>query len=113
VVNNDAVTASSVLDDEAAVQRLLPHLPEGQRTPQHLRQTLASPQFRSALAHLSSSLHSDNYNSVLANLGLSPGAGAQALMRGENTEAFLLAVIEAYAASEGSSDANSSEGKES
>jgi len=52
VVNNDAVTASSVLDDEAAVQRLLPHLPEGQRTPQHLRQTLASPQFRSALAHV-------------------------------------------------------------
>eukprot|EP00968_Pinguiococcus_pyrenoidosus_P005407 scaffold347_cov239-Pinguiococcus_pyrenoidosus.AAC.20 len=45
---------------------------------------------------MSSALQSENYNSVLANLGLSPEPGMQALLQGENVEAFILAVASRF-----------------
>jgi hypothetical protein len=45
-----------------------------------------------ALTSLTGALNSDNYGTVLANFGLSPGAGAEFLARGDNVAAFLAAI---------------------
>ena len=81
-----------LLEDDAVVAALLPHLPEGQQTAEELRRTLSTPQFRSTLRTLTSALMSDNYNSVMANFGLDPTAGSEALAQGNPVLAFLQAV---------------------
>ena len=73
-----------MLDDPAVQARLLPLLPEEQRTAGELRSLVRSPQFQQALGSLSSALHNpDNFNSVFANFGLDPADGAQALAGGD------------------------------
>ena len=82
---SDLISSNDVmplLDNEAVVDALLPHLPEGQRTAEELRRTISTPQFRSTLRTLTSALMSDNYNTVMANFGLEPTAGSEALAQG-------------------------------
>lgn len=100
VLNSEDIEGSGLLEDEAAVRELLQHLPEGDRTPEGLRQTLRSPQFRGALGQLTSALNSDSYNSIMANFGLDPAseAAAAAMARGDTVEAFLMAVVAAFGA---------------
>ncbi len=95
-----------LLEDDAVVAALLPHLPEGQQTAEELRRTLSTPQFRSTLRTLTSALMSDNYNSVMANFGLDPTAGSEALAQGNPVLAFLQAL---QAQSDQSSSSSSKE----
>ena len=91
----DILTADDVaplLEDSDVVNRLLPHLPEGQQNLEELRRTIRSPQFRSTLRTLTSALLSDNYNTVMANFGLDPASGSDALAQGNPILAFLQAI---------------------
>ncbi|KAH7459712.1 hypothetical protein PRIC1_010974 [Phytophthora ramorum] len=87
---------SSILDDPACVEALLPHLPEGSQTPAELRATLRSPQLRQSIGSLVSALQTGNFNAVMANFGLDPSAGAAKLAFGDGVGA-LLAAIQAWA----------------
>jgi len=88
----DEIMASGVLSDPAVQAQLLHLLPEGHQNPAELFATVQSPQLQQALGSLSSALQSENYNSVVANFGLNPAAGAEAMARGDNIEAFVNAV---------------------
>lgn len=71
VLTPDALT--ELLSDPAVVDRLVPHLPEGQRTPDELRTIARQPQFRQALTHLDSALRSaDNFSSIFASFDIPP-----------------------------------------
>ncbi|GMF21295.1 unnamed protein product [Phytophthora lilii] len=79
---------SSIFDDPACVEALLPHLPEGSQTPAELRATvsltiLRSPQLRQSIGSLVSALQTGNFNAVMANFGLDPAAGAAKLAFGD------------------------------
>lgn len=83
-----SANTAELLADPAVVQRLLPLLPEGQRTERALRDTLSSPQFQQSVAQLSHALADDNVNAVFANFGLDPAHGADALARGDGAAAL-------------------------
>ncbi|KAG1709695.1 hypothetical protein DVH05_020348 [Phytophthora capsici] len=87
---------SAILDDPAAVEALVQHLPEGSQTPDELRATLRSPQLRQSIGSLVSALQTGNFNAVMANFGLDPSAGAAKLAFGDGVGA-LLAAIQAWA----------------
>jgi len=92
-----------VRDDTQDHSDLIQHLPPGIQNLEELRTTTTSPQLSQALRRLSAALSSDNYNSIMANFGLDPTAGAEAMMRGHNIEAFLRA-IEAQSENEDGGD---------
>mmetsp|Transcript_756 Transcript_756/g.894 ORF Transcript_756/g.894 Transcript_756/m.894 type:complete len:462 (+) Transcript_756:33-1418(+) len=86
----------SLLENEEVVQRLLPLLPEGQRTKQYLEENLASPQMSQTLRSLTSALLPDEqgslegYHSVICNFQLDPRDGQDALTHQANPiQAFL------------------------
>jgi UCH-binding domain len=100
----DIITTEAITDlldhHEAAVQRLLPFLPESQQTIEHLRDNLLSPSVRRSLALLSQALQDsgDSYGSVIANFQLDANAGQDALVRGNPIAAFLDCVTASVAA---------------
>lgn len=61
-------------EDDALAQALLEHLPESQRNPAQLRNTLRSPQFQQAAGRLTAVLNSEQFATVMASfqLPLSP-----------------------------------------
>ncbi|KAL7689406.1 putative proteasomal ubiquitin receptor Rpn13/ADRM1, UCH-binding domain-containing protein [Plasmopara halstedii] len=87
---------SMVLDDADCVRALLPHLPEGSQTPDELRATLRSPQFRQSIGSLASALQTGSFNTVMASFGLNCSAGADKLAAGDGV-GVLLAAIQAWA----------------
>lgn len=88
----DSGTVDELMSDDATVQSLLPHLPEGQQTPADLRSTLLSPQFQQALGSLSGALQTENFNTVFANFNLDPADGQEAVVRGDGVGAFVSAL---------------------
>lgn len=78
VANADAIVNSGIFDDPAVVERLLPHLPESQRSRDELVTILRAPQFRQAIQQLAAALGTpENFASVLANFQLhAPTTGA-------------------------------------
>lgn len=88
-----------LLNDPAVQEALLPLLPENMRTPEELRSTFSSPQFRQALVALSQAIQSEGYEAVMASMALNPSAGAEHLMRGDGIGAFLAAVMARYPSS--------------
>ena len=99
-----------MLQDPAAEQRLLQHLPEGSKTLFELRATvmrrwmwlkwlslsmltfaffvspkLHTPQLRQSVGSLTHALQTGNFNAVLTNFGLDPSAGASKLTYGDST----------------------------
>ena len=102
VATGDALEASGLLDDAAAVDRLVAHLPEGQRSKAELTTLLRSPQFKQALASLTSALYTpDNYASILANFGIDPSP----LSGDDPVVGFLAAVLKSSGPSEPDGDA--------
>ncbi|GLE11676.1 hypothetical protein PINS_up024235 [Pythium insidiosum] len=87
-----AENVAPLLQDEAAVNALLPHLPEGVQNAFELQQTLRSPQFRQSIGSLVSALQTGNYHAVITNFGLDPAAGAAKLTYGDSVGAFLDAI---------------------
>lgn len=113
----DSETILGVLADKSVVERLLPLLPEGQQTEEHLREIvragwplwrrrvelhltngacvaeqITSPQLRAAVGSLSGALGTENLNSVFANFGLNPVDGSDEMARGDGAGAFLSAL---------------------
>jgi len=68
------------------LSRLLPLLPEGQRTDKDLRDQLRSPQLQQTVARLSSILNSHQFNAVMASLSLNNKDG------GIGVKAFIQAI---------------------
>ncbi|KAJ0389859.1 hypothetical protein P43SY_011025 [Pythium insidiosum] len=87
-----AENVTPLLQDEASVNALLPHLPDGIQNAYELQQTLRSPQFRQSIGSLVSALQTGNYHAVLTNFGLDPAAGASKLTYGDSVGAFLDAI---------------------
>ncbi|KAJ0407388.1 hypothetical protein ATCC90586_000095 [Pythium insidiosum] len=87
-----AENVTPLLQDEASITALLPHLPDGIQNAYELQQTLRSPQFRQSIGSLVSALQTGNYHAVLTNFGLDPAAGASKLTYGDSVGAFLDAI---------------------
>lgn len=104
IYNADAALAAGILEDEAVRAELVSHLPEGQRSEEHLETALRSPQLRDAMRMLSRALNADNYASVMANFGLDAGPGTEHLVRGEAVQAFLAALAVANPPETGTGD---------
>lgn len=86
---------ADLLSDPAVVERLVPHLPEGQRTPDELRAIARQPQFRQALTHLDSALRSaDNFSSIFASFDIPPSTAPTS----DPVHAFLNAIQAAFGA---------------
>jgi len=88
----DSGTVDELMGDDVTVQLLLPHLPEGHRSPSDLRSTLLSPQFQQALGSLTGALQTENFNTVFANFNLDPADGQEAVVRGDGVGAFVAAL---------------------
>jgi 26S proteasome regulatory subunit N13 len=90
---------TSLLQDDAAKNRLLELLPEEQRSMEHLEDNLRSPQIQQTLRALSSALTPDEtgslegYHSVIANFQLDPRDGEAALAAGNPIQAFLDCIL--------------------
>jgi 26S proteasome regulatory subunit N13 len=90
---------TSLLQDEAAKNRLLELLPEEQRSMEYLEDNLRSPQIQQTLRALSSALAPDDtgslegYHSVIANFQLDPRDGEAALAAGNPIQAFLDCIL--------------------
>eukprot|EP00581_Thalassiosira_minuscula_P016346 CAMPEP_0183712120 /NCGR_PEP_ID=MMETSP0737-20130205/7354_1 /TAXON_ID=385413 /ORGANISM="Thalassiosira miniscula, Strain CCMP1093" /LENGTH=525 /DNA_ID=CAMNT_0025940699 /DNA_START=119 /DNA_END=1696 /DNA_ORIENTATION=- len=94
LTSNAIIDESGILDDPAAVERLVALLPEGQRDASRLRENLRSPQVAQCLQRLTEALVEDGgigggFNSIIANFQLDPSDGMAALARGNPIEAFL------------------------
>lgn len=101
---SDAVLdASEILDDPAAVERLVALLPEGQRTESQLRENIRSPQVAQCLQRLTSALAEEegSFNSIIANFQLNPADGAAAMAAGNPIEAFLNCLLKDVERKEG------------
>jgi hypothetical protein len=100
----DIITTEAITDliehDPAAVQRLMPFLPETQQSMEHLRDNLLSPSVRRSLALLSQALADggESYGSVIANFQLDAQAGQDALVQGNPIAAFLDCITASVAA---------------
>ena len=80
----ESSSLAPLVEDEGIQARLLPLLPEGQRTVQDLREMIRSPQFQQSLRSLNSALGTDNVSSIFATLGLDPRDGADEMARGDS-----------------------------
>lgn len=67
-----------LLDNEAFVAALLPHLPEGEQTISGLRANVSSPQFSQALQVLNGALQSGDLAGAMSQFGVDPAAVAAA-----------------------------------
>jgi len=65
--------------EEKDIASLLEHLPEGQRTPHDLEQTLRSPQLQQTLQNVSQILNSRQFGALMASLGL-PTTGSMGVL---------------------------------
>lgn len=95
LATSDFIDESGILENPDTVARLTEFLPEGQRTPEMLRENLRSPQVQQALQSLTMALSGDaeSYHSIIANFQLEPQDGAAALASGNPIQAFLDCVI--------------------
>merc|ERR1719436_702918 len=59
-----------LLDDAEAVQELLSNMPEGQRTPEDLKEVFASPQLSQTMNSLTQAIYSDQLEILFQMLGL-------------------------------------------
>ena len=90
---------TSLLEDEAAKNRLLELLPENQRSVEHLEENLRSPQIQQTLRTLTQALVPDEtgslegYNSVIANFQLDAKDGEEAITKGNPIQAFLDCIV--------------------
>lgn len=91
IITAEGVVRSGALDDAELVDLLLAHMPDGQRSREHLVETLHSPQFQQALQAFGEALQSDNFNSIMANLSIDPSPAMPHLIRGDGVAAFLAA----------------------
>lgn len=76
----------------AMAAALLPHLPEGQRTEEHLYAILRSPQLAQAMQSLTAAVDSEQSGAVLSNLGLRPQDADAALASGDSVAALIEAI---------------------
>eukprot|EP00929_Paragymnodinium_shiwhaense_P009892 TRINITY_DN114284_c0_g1_i1.p1 TRINITY_DN114284_c0_g1~~TRINITY_DN114284_c0_g1_i1.p1 ORF type:complete len:287 (+),score=102.69 TRINITY_DN114284_c0_g1_i1:87-947(+) len=81
-----------LMDDEAAVKEMMEQLPEGQRTPEDLRQALGSPQLQQSLFSLTQAIHSDQLPVLFASLGLDPSTIATMAPGSDALEALIRAM---------------------
>jgi len=96
VADANAILTSGILQEPATMERLLPHLPEGQRTTAELEAVIRSPQFRQALDQLARALSSpENFGSILSSFRLAPNPNAPTL---DPVRAFLDALTHTAAA---------------
>lgn len=80
VLRGDQIVNSGALSDPQVIADLLPLLPEGQQTPQHLEQAIRSPQLQQAVDDLQNAIESDPTGAVIANFGMTPPAGGVSLV---------------------------------
>jgi len=99
VVNTPGLI-QSLLEDDKVVDKLLPLLPENQRTKAKLEENLTSPQLLQTLRSLTSALLPDEdgslegYHSVICNFQLDPKDGQDALTQQSNPiQAFLDCIV--------------------
>ena len=89
----DADVLTQLVSEHPSVRdTLLPLLPPGQQTLEHLLATFRSPQLRQAGMSLSAALDDSNGPAVFATFGLRPEDGAEAMMRGDAVGALVAAV---------------------
>jgi len=67
-----AEVLNQLMDDPEAVAELLGNMPEGQGTPQDLREVFASPQLSQNMSILSQAIYSDQLGILFQMLGLDP-----------------------------------------
>lgn len=82
--------------DEAAVNEMMPLLPEGHRTPEGVREALSSPQLQQSLRALTQAVHSDQLPVLFASLGLDPSAVAAAAPGTDALELLCKAMEDKY-----------------
>ena len=108
----------SLLQDDAAKNRLLEFLPPDQRDMSHLEDNLKSPQVQQTLQSLSQALlpdetgNLDGYHSVIANFQLDPKDGEEALRSGNPIQAFLDCVLASVKQKNSDSDNENDNGEE-
>jgi len=79
-----------LLNDPHVQERLLPFLPEGNRSREELQELLRSPQFQQAVSQFNSALRSGQLDQLMPMLGLpssSGGAGVRALLQAVQEQA--------------------------
>ena len=111
---------SSLLENEAARDRLLALLPEEQRSVTHLEDNLRSPQVQQTLRALTQALlpddagHMDSFYSVLANFSLNPADGQTAMAANNPIQAFLDCILASVEKEkdDGGDDNNNDDGDE-
>lgn len=88
----------TLLTDDAAMTEMASLMPEGQRTPEDIRETLASPQLQQSLSSLTQAVHSDQLPVLFAGLGLDASSLAT-LPPGTDALEALCRAMEAHASS--------------
>jgi len=71
----DAEAILPLLNDPHVQERLLPLLPEANRTREELQELIRSPQFQQAVSQFNSALHSGQLGQLMPMLGLPPSVG--------------------------------------
>ena len=108
----------SLLQNDAAKNRLLEFLPPDQRDMAHLEDNLKSPQVQQTLQALSQALLPDElgtldgYHSIIANFQLDPKDGEEALRSGNSIQAFLDCVLASVKQSDNDNESGQEEMKE-
>lgn len=92
----------TLLTDQTAVAEMLPLLPDSHKSPEGLREVLASPQLQQSLNSLTQAIHSDQLPVLLASLGLNPGAVSAAAPGSDALEVLCRAMNAQYGGSGGS-----------
>jgi len=100
-----AVLTTDVLQtlnsDEAAVAEMKDLLPDSHKSPEGVREVLASPQLQQSMTALTQAIHSDQLPVLLASLGLSPSVITSAAPGSDALEVLCKAMEEKF--KEGSS----------
>lgn len=111
IITGEDIVRSGILDDPAVRAELMQHLPESQRTDEHLRRTVRSAQLQQSLGSLTAALRNpDNFQSVMSNFQLNPADGNDQIVRGDGVGAFL-AALQAVADRQRNNANNSNEEK--
>jgi hypothetical protein len=93
VLQADAIEAALRADADGTMARnLLPHLPPGQQTEEHLRDILRSPQLHQAMQSLTAALDSEQAQAVISNLGLRSSDATTAMATGDAVAGLVAAV---------------------
>jgi hypothetical protein len=93
VITGEDIVRSGILNDPEVEAELVPLLPPGQQTSEHLQTTLRSAQLQQSLGSLTGALrNSDNFQSVMSNFQLNPADGHSQMIRGDGVGAFLNAI---------------------